>query len=53
MAKIVTAEVEMDDHGKYTVTVVDYLADTTHIAELPDQYVGMLPLIMQQLASME
>lgn len=46
---ICTASVEMVDNGTYRLTVVDYLNDVTHEGTLPDQYVSMLPGLLQQM----
>jgi len=50
--QICTASVEMIDDGTYRLTVVDYLNDVTHEGTLPDQYVSMLPGILQQMQSL-
>jgi hypothetical protein len=47
--EILTASVRQEDNGDCYVTVVDYLNDTTMEGQLPEQYVGMLPMIMSQL----
>jgi len=48
MSLIIEARVEMDESGKYWVTVIDHLADTTESSEIPEQYVSYLPLIMNE-----
>lgn len=48
-SQIVTVAVEMDDHGDYYVSVVDYLNDTTMRDKMPDHLVSMLPVMLQQL----
>jgi hypothetical protein len=48
MSLIIEARVEMDDHGGYVLTVVDHLTDTTETGTIPEQFVGMLPLIMSE-----
>lgn len=48
-SQILTAKVEMDDHGQYTMTVVDYLNDMTFCEQMPDHMVSMLPIMLEQL----
>lgn len=48
MALILEATVEMDDYGKYFLTVVDHLADTTDRSEVPEHLVGLLPVLMSE-----
>lgn len=49
MKQILTASVDMDDHGEYTLTVVDYLNDMTFSDKMPDHLVSMLPMMLEQL----
>lgn len=46
---VLTAYVTMADDGVYTMTIEDHSAKEVHVSEIPEQYVGMLPMIMSQL----
>lgn len=47
--EILTAAVWMEDDGRYKLQVVDHLGDTTMESTLPDQYVGMLPMVISEI----
>lgn len=46
---VLTAYVTMADDGVYTMTIEDHSAQEIHVSEIPEQYVGMLPMIMANL----
>lgn len=46
---VLTAFITMNSEGIYTMTVEDHAAQETHTSEIPEQYVGMLPMIMSEL----